>query len=174
MPGRTASGAWSAPVALVILVVLAGCGEDKKSTPTARAPLASDLRVRVESGGVAGEPTRFSVTTAFTDPDGDVATLEVKRADNNEVSSAEITDAQGKTIGLAEGTFELTAATPGDIRMTAAVIDAKNNRSSDLPFVIGIQAAPPPPEEGSGEAALRPGRGAASLLARGARILRSR
>jgi hypothetical protein len=144
--------------------------EDKKSTPTAKAPVASDLRVRLESGGIAGEPTHFSLTVAFADADADVATLEVKRLDTNEVTTAELPEAAGKTVGLAEGTFALTAAAPGDIPMTATVVDAKNNRSADLGFVIGIQAPPPPSEDAPTEA-LRPRAAAPSLVTRSARAI---
>src|SRR5215831_6273267 len=81
-------GAW---IGLAVLLLLAAC-EDKKSSPSAsgKAPLASDLRVRQESGGFAGAPTRFSLTIAFADTDADVASLEVKRLDTQEVTTADL------------------------------------------------------------------------------------
>ena len=163
-------GAW---IGLAILPLLAGC-EEKKSSPSAtgRAPMASDLRVRHETGGFAGAPTRFALTIAFADTDADVASLEVKRLDTQEVTTADLPDASGKPVGLAEGSFEITAAAPGDVSLTATVVDARGNRSADLGFVIGIQAAPPPPpDQGSAEEALQPRNASRSLVTRGARVL---
>jgi len=171
---RVRHGAW---IALLVLLGLAACDE-KKSTPSSssKAPLATDLRVRHESGGFAGEPTRFSLTIAFVDADADVAALEVKRLDTQEVTKADLADAAGKVVGLAEGTFEITATTPGDVPLTASIVDARNNRSAELDFVIGIQAPPPPPpeEEGSSEEALKPKKTSRSLTTKGARVLRTR
>ncbi len=157
-------------LALLVLPLLAAC-QDKK-TPTAQGPVASDLRVRQESGGFAGAPTRFSLILAFADPDADVATMEVKRQDTGEVTSLDLPDATGKTVGLAEGTFEFTAAAPGNVNMTVALVDAKQQRSDDLPFVIGIQQPPPPPSDEEQTEELRRKPPSRSLVPLGARVRR--
>jgi hypothetical protein len=136
-------------LALFAVPFLVAC-EDKKSSPTTRAaeaPSVSDLRVRQESGGFSGAPTRFVLTLAFSDADADVAAMEVRRQDTGETSSVGLPDAGGKVLGLAEAVFEITAAAPGNIPMTVALLDAGQLRSEDLPFVIGVQAPPPPDEE---------------------------
>ena len=157
-------------LALVVVLGIVACGE-KKSGSTNQAPAVSDLRVRQESGGVAGAPTRFSMTLAFSDAGGDVATMEVKRQDTGEVTTADLPDAGGKTFGLAEGTFEITADAPGNVPFTVALVDTQNQRSGDLPFVIGIQSAPAPSsEEPPAEEALRPRGHGRSVMPLGTRV----
>jgi hypothetical protein len=90
-------------LAVIILPLLAACGEKKSVITANQTPVVSDLRVRQESGGVAGAPTRFTLTLAFSDPDGDVSTMEVRRQDTGEVTSAALPDAAGKTFGASRG-----------------------------------------------------------------------
>jgi hypothetical protein len=126
-----------------VLQFLAACNQGS-SDSGGSPPAVADLRVRQDSGGVAGSPTRFTVGVAFHDGNADVNQMEVKRRDTDEASTVDLPDAAGQKFGLAEGSFEITATEAGEVPMTMTLVDARGHHSPTMDFGIAIQPAPVP------------------------------
>jgi hypothetical protein len=150
-----------------VVPILVACNQGSSGSGGS-APAVADLRVRQDSGGVAGSPTRFTVGVAFHDGNADVDQMEVKRRDTGEASAVDLPDAAGQKFGVAEGSFEIIATEAGEVPMTMALVDAKGHHSPTIDFGIAIQPAPAPPEEVTEE--LKPRSLTRTLTPRGGRV----
>lgn len=89
-----------------------------------------------------GAQTTITATVHFTDPDGDIDTVDVEiepPSAQATTMSADIVGADGETDGKAE--FLLTVVPPeaGDYGVRITVVDTQGNRSNELDATFTVQ-----------------------------------
>jgi hypothetical protein len=114
-----------------LALVLGACGDDGS------APEISNLSLDPDAVP-AGQQTNVNAFFDFSDPDGDVDTVEVTlRAGGQENSlETDLMNAGGMTDGMAQVIIVLTAQAPLPIDVSIVAIDEAGNRSNTLTGTI--------------------------------------
>ena len=143
------------PAALVLGLLVAGCSDDDRSTPTGTRLSQSEIsnvQIRALSGQVARRTMQYQITATVTNPQGLVggaAQLEpaTAQARRGLALEAKTPITQENVAGnVLRVVLVLVQPPVGTLRFIFSVIDAQGLESNGVPLVIRIAAPPKSPE----------------------------
>jgi hypothetical protein len=142
------------PAALVLGLLVAGCGDDDRSTPTgtrlSRSAI-SNVQIQALSGQLARRNMQYQITATVTNPQGLVggtaqlkpATVEARRGLALEAKTPIMQ--QNVVENVLRVVLVLVQPPVGTLQFIFSVIDAQGLESNGVPLVIRILAPPTSP-----------------------------